>query len=81
MMTFTNTAKRSSNIERVGYDPAAFTLQIHFKTRGAYEYSNVSPLDHMKFMSQPSLGKAYNQMFYGRPKLYPSKKLQATSGH
>jgi hypothetical protein len=80
-MIWTLTAHRSENIERVGYDPSSLKLQIHFKTRGAYEYSNVSPLDHMKFMSQPSLGKAYNQMFYGRPKLYPSRKLEPTSGH
>ena len=80
-MIWTLTARRSENIERVGYDPATLKLQIHFKSRGAYEYSNVSPLDHMKFMSQPSLGRAYNQMFYGRPKLYPSRKLEPTSGH
>jgi KTSC domain-containing protein len=80
MMSFTNTAKRSSNIARVGYDPARLELAIEFKTRGIYVYGNVSPRDHGVFMSQPSLGKAYNDMFYGKPKVYPSRKIEPTSG-
>jgi KTSC domain-containing protein len=80
-MIWTDTSKRSSNIAQVGYDPLKLTLTIRFKSRGAYAYSNVTPVDHMKFMNQPSLGKAYNNMFYGRPKVYPSKKLEPTSGH
>lgn len=80
-MTWTDTTKRSSNIARVGHDPAKNELYIAFKSRGAYKYGNVSALDHMKFMNQPSLGKAYNQMFYGKPKQHPSTKLEPTSGH
>jgi hypothetical protein len=80
-MGFINTAKRSSNIARVGYDPAKSTLVIEFKSRGAYAYRNVSVRDHQTFISQPSLGAAYNKMFYGKPKLYPSEKLSQTSGH
>jgi hypothetical protein len=80
-MTWTDTTRRSSNIARVGYDVAHLTLGIEFKSRGTWLYQNVSPIDHLKFMSQPSLGKAYNQMFYGKPKLYPSTKVAPTSGH
>lgn len=79
-MIWTDTTKRSSNIARVGYDPKESVLTIEFKTRGMYAYRNVSAVDHLKFMNQPSLGKAYNDMFYGKPKIYPSTKLSPTSG-
>jgi hypothetical protein len=76
-----DTSKRSSNIARVGRDQRASTLTIEFKSRGTYQYSNVSNRDYHTFMSQPSLGHSYNKMFYGKPKLYPSQKLAQTSGH
>ena len=78
-MTWTDTTKRSSNIARVGYEPAHQQLVIEFKSGGMYGYANVSPLDHMKFMSQPSLGHAFNSMFYANPKQYPSTKLAPTT--
>jgi KTSC domain-containing protein len=74
-MHFTDTSRRSTGIARIGYDPARLTLQIGFKDGGTYQYTNVSPRDYLTFANQPSLGKAYNQMFYGKPKLYPSTKL------
>lgn len=80
-INWVNTAKRSSNIARVGHDARASTLTIAFKSRGTYRYGNVPTPLYMTFMAQPSLGKAFNQMFYGRPKEHPSTKLEPTSGH
>lgn len=80
-MSFVNTARRSSNIGEVGYDPAKLQMVIGFKSGGRYLYERVSPRDHGVFMAQPSLGKAFNSMFYGKAKQYPSTKLGPTSGH
>jgi len=80
-MNWVDTSRRSSNIGRVGYDPGRLELYLDFKSGGLYKYGNVSPRDHMTFMSQPSLGHAFNSMFYGKPKIYPSQKLAPTSGH
>jgi len=51
---------------------------ITFKSGGSYRYHNVSPADHARFIGSPSLGKAFNQMFWGQPKKHPSQKLAAT---
>lgn len=80
-MIRTNTSKRSSNIAEVAYDAATQSLEITFKSGGRYRYHNVSPLDHQRFMESKSLGKAFNQMFWGQPKQHPSQKLTKTSGH
>lgn len=80
-MIVTNTSKRSSNIQEVAYDAANQALEITFKSGGRYRYHNVSPLDHQKFTDSQSLGKAFNQMFWGQPKKHPSQKLSPTSGH
>ena len=80
MAISTNTSKRSSNIQNVVYDPATQTMDITFKSGGRYRYHQVSPLEHMKFMDSKSLGKAFNQMFWGN-KAHPSQKLEPTSGH
>jgi hypothetical protein len=77
-MITTNTSKRSSNIQQVNYDPANQALEITFKSGGRYRYHNVSPLDHQKFMESKSLGKAFNQMFWGNAKRHPSQKLAPT---
>ena len=74
-MTWLDTNKRSSTFSRVGYEPAHLTLVLEFKAGGRYSYANVSPRDHSTFLAQPSLGHAFNQMFWGKPKLYPSTKL------
>ena len=79
-MITTNTSKRSSNIQQVSYDPANLTLDILFKSGGRYRYHKVSPADHARFMESKSLGKAFNQMFWGN-KAHPSQKLAPTSGH
>lgn len=77
-MIITQTGHRSSNIARVGYDAASGALEVHFKSGGAYRYHGVSPVEHAKFLAAPSLGKAYNTMFWGQPKLHPSQKIQPT---
>lgn len=73
-----DTSRRSSNIHFVAYDAATQTLEITFKSGGRYRYHHVSPLEHQRFMSSRSLGKAYNQMFWGQPKRHPSQKLVPT---
>lgn len=80
-MIRTSTAKRSSNIAEVAYDAATQSMEITFKSGGRYRYHNVSPLEHSKFMESKSLGKTFNQMFWGQPKRHPSQKLSPTSGH
>lgn len=78
---WTDTAKRSSNIARVGYQPPSESLILEFKSGGVYRYANVAPAQYRAFLAQPSLGQAFNRMFYGRPKEHPSEKLEPTSGH
>jgi KTSC domain len=80
-MISTLTAKRSSNIARVDYDPPSLTLTLHFKSGGIYRYTSVSPTDYRQFITSKSLGKAFNQMFWGKPKQHPAIKLAPTSGH
>ena len=81
MAIITNTSKRSSNIAQVSYDAATQSIEITFKSGGRYRYHKVSPLDYQRFMDQPSLGKAFNQMFWGNSRVHPSEKLEPTSGH
>lgn len=76
-----DTAKRSSTFARVAHDPRAGTLTLEFKTKGMYRYGNVNTAEFMSFMASPSLGKRFNERFYGRPKEHPSEKLAPTSGH
>jgi hypothetical protein len=70
-----DTTKRSSTFARVAYDPAAMSLHLEFKSGHRYKFANVDPLTHAKFMASKSLGKAFNLMFWGQPKLHPSSKL------
>lgn len=76
-MITTDTSKRSSNIRQVSYDAANQALEVVFKSGGRYRYHNVSPLDHQKFLDAPSLGKHFNQEYWGN-KRHPSQKLEAT---
>jgi hypothetical protein len=80
-MKMTDTTRRSTNIARVGYDAATQSLEITFKSGGRYRYYNVSPIEHQRFMESKSLGRAFNQMFWGQSKRHPSQKLEPTSGH
>lgn len=50
----------SSNIARIGYDPAARNLAVEFKSGGVYHHADVSPEDHAAFMAADSKGKHYN---------------------
>jgi hypothetical protein len=76
-MNWIDTSKRSSTIARLGYEPRSLTLQIAFKSGGLYSYSRVSPNDFHTFISQPSLGHAYNSMFYAKPLVHPSQTLRS----
>jgi KTSC domain len=74
-MTKTNTAKRSSVFDHLEYDPGQQTLTFHFKAGHAYVASNVTPAIHLAFLSSPSLGRAFNDMFWGKPATHPLTKL------
>jgi KTSC domain-containing protein len=74
-MITTQTGHRSSNIAKVTYDAAAGAMEVTFKSGGVYRYHGVSPVQHAKFLASPSLGKAYNDMFWGQPKVHPSQKV------
>jgi len=75
-MIVTLTGHRSSSIDRVAYDAASGALEIHFKGGAGYRYHGVSPVQHQQFLSAKSLGKAYNDMFWGKPKQHPSQLIQ-----
>lgn len=77
-MITTDTSKRSSNIAQVSYDAANQALEVTFKSGGRYRYHNVDPNTHAKFLASESLGRAFNQMFWGN-KLHPSQKLEPTA--
>jgi len=75
-MITTPTGHRSSSIDKVAYDAASGSLDIHFKGGGGYRYHGVSPAKHAAFLASKSLGRAYNDMFWGRPKEHPSQLIQ-----
>jgi frataxin-like iron-binding protein CyaY len=77
-MITTDTSKRSSNISKISYDAANQALEVEFKSGGRYRYHRVSPSDHQRFLDAPSLGKHFNQEYWGSKK-HPSQKLEPTA--
>lgn len=68
-------AVKSSQIARVGYDPATKTLACQF-VHGAghlYVYPNVEPKVHADFMASKSIGKFFGQHI----KALPFEKYEA----
>ena len=48
---------KSSNIKRVGHDPARNELHVHFANGGRYVYSNVHRVFYQKLLEAKSPGK------------------------
>lgn len=74
-MTTIQTAHRSSVFDHLDYNPAQQTLTFHFKGGHAYQAQNVTPAIHLKFLQSPSLGRAFNDMFWGKPNTHPMTKV------
>ncbi len=73
----------SSQIARVGYDPATWDLVVEFKSGSGsrYHYRDVPPDIGAKLMHLPakgekwSLGSYFYQVIRAHPELYPYQKL------
>lgn len=46
----------SSNVATIGYDKPTRKMQVKFKSGATYEYENVPPEVHAKFLNAPSPG-------------------------
>jgi hypothetical protein len=51
----------SKAIKRIGYDPEARILHVEFKNGGLYEYPDVPPETHQKFLNATSLGQHFQK--------------------
>ncbi len=49
----------SSNISSIGYEPESLMLEIEFKTKRIYRYSNVPPHVYAALMKAQSHGKYF----------------------
>lgn len=65
----------SSNIRAVGYDGG--TLVVEFAAGSRYEYRGVPADVHAALVSAPSKGKAFRQLVFAFPELYPCRRLDA----
>lgn len=68
-ITTNRAGKASKCVESATYDRSEETLEIVFvKTdRAIYTFRNVTGAEWDAFAAAPSLGVAFNRMFYGRP--------------
>jgi hypothetical protein len=56
----------SSTLREVGYDDAAATLEIMFKSGAVYQYYHVPSEVHLKLIAAGSLGFYFNTYIKGR---------------
>ena len=56
----------SSNVEAIGYDPAAQELHVQFLTSGTYVYFDVEEGVFDEFLQAPSKGQYLNWNVKGR---------------
>lgn len=49
----------SSNIEKIGHDPASKTLGVLFKGGALWHYFNVAAEQHARLMNAESIGKHF----------------------
>ena len=63
---------KSSNVEAVGYDPAARVMHVQFRGGAVYHHADVSAADHARFMASGSKGKHYHAQVKGK---YAVRKL------
>jgi hypothetical protein len=57
---------QSSNVESIGYEPAAQRLDVKFRGGKTYRHDNVSEQDYRRFMAADSKGRHYHENFKGR---------------
>lgn len=69
--------KGSSQIAALGYDHGSKTLRIRFHTGAEYEYANVPPELHTKFLSAESKGKFFGAHIRGNSKAHPHTMVKA----
>lgn len=62
----------SSNIESIGYDESSSILEIEFKDRSVYEYSNVPESEYEALISADSIGSYFHKYIKGK---YSSQKI------
>lgn len=65
---------QSSNIEEIGYDPAARHMIIHFKNGNRYRYANISAEHHAALMAAESIGKHFHTHIR---KAFAGEKIEA----
>lgn len=64
----------SSNIHSIGYEPENKSLEVKFKSKSVYRYSNVPESTYRKFMTASSKGKFFHKKI--RNAGYPFEKLK-----
>lgn len=55
----------SGAIEAIGYDPAAQSLTVKFKSGGTHRYDGVTPDKHAALMAAPSKGAHFHAHIRG----------------
>lgn len=72
----TLTPVTSSNIAAVGYDPAARTLTVQFKSGETWDYHDVAPHHHDEMTKpQVSVGKYFHARIRGAHKATKREKV------
>lgn len=67
---------KSSNLEIVGYDPKAKTMQVKFHSGNIYEFSAVSRFVYDALLQSESKGQFFNKFIKGR---FECQKLEPTN--
>ena len=57
---------KSSNLQKVGYDPASQKLVVQFRNGAFYEYKNVPSETYDSMMRAPSVGKYFSEFVRNR---------------
>ena len=56
----------SEAVSEIGYDPAAKTLRVRYKSGGLYEATGVEPHEHAGLCAAESVGRHVNRHFRER---------------
>lgn len=62
---------QSSNIAKIGYEPAQEEMHVHFSNGSVYAYRGVKPTQFGDFKRAESAGSHFNATFRG----WPCKKI------
>jgi len=63
----------SSVIASVGYDSAARTMDVEFRTGRLYRFFGITPDDHNALISAESIGRHFNAKIRNR---FPCREIQ-----